>query len=209
MAQAQLDQANAKLSGAEAAIKSREAALRTAKLNLSYTDIVAPIDGRIGRAAYSVGDLVGPSSDPLATLVSQDPIYATFTITQRQLLNARQQMRDEGIDPSQSTIKLRLADGSIYDKTGTIGFISNQIDPDTDSITVRAKLPNPNGELIDGQLVQVVRRDAKRAAGSGRAAKGGPVRPDRPLRPDRRRRRQGGADPDRGRRYDGGQHHRQ
>ena len=156
VAQAQLDQANAQLSGAEATIKSREASLRTAKLNLSYTDIEAPIDGQIGRAAYSVGDLVGPSSDPLATLVSQNPIYATFTVTQRQLLNARQQMRDEGIDPSQSTIKLRLADGSIYDKTGTIGFISNQVDPNTDSITVRAKMPNPDGELIDGQLVQVV-----------------------------------------------------
>ena len=156
VAQAQLDQADARLAGAEATIKSREASLRTAKLNLSYTDIEAPIDGRIGRAAYSVGDLVGPTSDPLATIVSQNPIYAAFTITQRQLLEARQQMRDGGIDPSQSTIKLRLADGSIYDKTGTIGFIGNQIDPDTDSLTVRAKLPNPDGELIDGQLVQVV-----------------------------------------------------
>ncbi|MCB1884795.1 MAG: efflux RND transporter periplasmic adaptor subunit [Geminicoccaceae bacterium] len=161
VAQAQLDQANAQLAGAEAAIKSREAALRTAQLNVSYTDIKAPIDGKIGRAAYSVGDLVGPSSGPLATIVSQDPIYATFTITQRQLLQARQEMRDEGVDPSRFTIRLRLADGSLYDKTGTIGFIGNQVDPNTDSLTVRAKLPNPDGDLIDGQLVQVIAETEK------------------------------------------------
>ena len=161
VAQAQLDQANAQLAGAQAAIKSREAALKTAQLNASYTDIQSPIDGKIGRAAYSVGDLVGPSSTPLATIVSQDPIYAAFTITQRQLLEARQQMRDEGIDPSRFTIRLRLADGNVYGKTGTIGFIGNQIDPDTDSLTVRAKLPNPDGDLIDGQLVQVIAETEK------------------------------------------------
>lgn len=149
---ASLDTAQSNLSQAQATVLARQAELDAAKLNLSYTRILAPMAGRVGRAAYSVGNLVNTSSDPLVTLVAQDPIYVAFPVPQRLLLEVNR----SGATKSSVLVKLRLSDGSMYDKVGEISFVDVQATASTDSVTVRAMMPNPKRILVDQQLVDVL-----------------------------------------------------
>jgi len=153
---ASLDEAQSALAQAQATLKARKAELQTAQLNLSYTKITAPISGRAGRSEYSVGNLVGPESDPLVLLVSQDPVYANFPVPQWLLV----QVRKAGQGPESVYVELRLADGSEYEHTGSVVFTDVQATTGTDSVLVRAKFPNPEGLLVDQQLVnvQVIRK---------------------------------------------------
>ena len=160
-AQAKLDEATAKAGEAKADLRRQQANLTTAELNLGYTDIKAPFAGRIGRSNYSVGEFVGPSSGTLATIVSQDPMYVTFPVTQRQLLEVRKESAADGSDPTTRAVKVRLADGSIYGQVGRLNFVDVQVNQGTDTVQVRATLPNPKGVLVDGQLVTVVVETAK------------------------------------------------
>jgi membrane fusion protein (multidrug efflux system) len=136
---------------AAAAVQEAQAALEQAKINLGYTEITAPLAGRIGRAAFSVGNLVGPESGPLATIVSQDPIYVTFPVSQRQLMAYRRE-HGGGAPP---VVRVTLPDGRLYDEVGRIDFLDVQVDQGTDTVTVRAELPNPDRVLVDGQFVGV------------------------------------------------------
>jgi membrane fusion protein (multidrug efflux system) len=156
-----LDQVTAKQLEAKAQLQSQQAALEKAKLDLGYTDIAAPMAGRIGKATYSVGDLVGPASGTLATIVSQDPIYVTFPVSQRDLLAVRKQAEAEGTDARSVQVKVRLADGTIYDQVGAINFVDVTVSTTTDTVAIRAQLPNPKRLLIDGQLVTAVVEAAK------------------------------------------------
>jgi len=156
-----LDQVTAKQLEAKAQLQSQQAALEKAKLDLGYTDIRSPMAGRIGKATYSVGDLVGPASGTLATVVSQDPIYVTFPVSQRDLLAVRKQAEAEGTDARSVRVKVRLADGSIYDQVGAINFVDVTVSATTDTVAIRAQLPNPKRLLIDGQLVTAVVEAAK------------------------------------------------
>jgi membrane fusion protein (multidrug efflux system) len=136
---------------AAAAIQEAQAALEQALINLSYTDIHAPIGGRISRAAVSVGNLVGPDSGVLATIVSQDPIYVTFPVSQRQLMDYRRENGGEGAP----VVRVTLPDGTRYEDPGQLNFLDVQVDPGTDTVTVRAELRNPERILVDGQFVGV------------------------------------------------------
>ncbi|WP_037076666.1 efflux RND transporter periplasmic adaptor subunit [Rhizobium mesoamericanum] len=138
-----------------------QASLIRAELNLSYTDIKAPIDGRIGRFAYSVGDYVTPSSDRLAEIVKQDPIYVTFPVSTRVLLEVRKRAEAEGRDLAAVAIKLRLPDGSIYSETGSPNFLDVQADRTTDTVTVRAVFANARRILVDKELVGVIVEQVK------------------------------------------------
>jgi membrane fusion protein (multidrug efflux system) len=151
-AQARLDDASAKLSEARGTLLAQQAALEKAELQLSYTDMRSPIAGRIGRANISVGNFVGASSGTLATIVSQDPIYVAFPVTQRKMLAYQK----EGGDPAKVTVYLQLADGSRYDKPGRLNFLDVTVSQGTDTVLVRASFPNPDRILVDGQLVSVV-----------------------------------------------------
>ena len=160
-AQTMLDTAEAKYAQALGELQRLQAALKSSELDLSYTDIKAPIDGRIGRFAYSVGDFVSPSSGVLAMIVRQDPMYVTFPVTARTLLEVRKAAAASGRDPRAVTVKLRLPDGSIYGETGTINFVDVEVDPTTDTVTIRATIPNPLTErsarvLVHNQLVGVI-----------------------------------------------------
>lgn len=160
-AQAILDDKIAKAAEARADLRKQQAAMTTAELDLGYTDIKAPIAGRIGRSNFSVGNFVGPQSGTLATIVSQDPMYVTFPVTQRQLLAVRKEGEAGGQDPSKMAIKVQLADGSLYGAVGHLNFVDVQVNQGTDTVQVRATLPNPDGILVDGQLVTVVVETAR------------------------------------------------
>ncbi len=159
-AQTMLDTAEAKYAQALGELQRLQAALKRSELDLSYTDIKAPIGGKIGRFAFSVGDFVSSSSGPLAMIVSQDPMYVTFPVTARAVLDVRRSAEASGRDPRAVTVKLRLPDGSIYGETGTINFVDVEVDPTTDTMTIRATIPNPLGSgsrrvLVHNQLVGV------------------------------------------------------
>jgi membrane fusion protein (multidrug efflux system) len=152
-AQAKLDEVSAKQGEAQGNLLAQKAALDKAKLQLSYTDIVAPLTGRIGRAHISVGNFVGPSSGTLATIVSQNPIYVTFPVTQREILEFRKR---GDADPSAVTVYLELADDTRYPIPGKVDFVDVTANPGTDTVLVRAIFANPDGLLVSGQLVSVV-----------------------------------------------------
>ena len=147
------DQALAADQQAEGAIMADQASLDTANINLGYTDIVSPITGKISKTNITVGNVVGPDSGVLTTIVSQDPMYVTFPVSQRELLQA--QLRNSPADLAKIKIKIRFADGSTYKHEGTVNFLDVSVDRATDTVLARATIPNPDGQLIDGQLVSV------------------------------------------------------
>lgn len=150
--QATYDQRLSEQLQAKAQLEDAGAQLRDAEIQLSYTEIKSPIDGRIGRASASPGNIVGPDSGVLATVVSEKPIRVLFPVTQREFLDAR---RDKAAgDPL--IVRLRLADGNIYDEKGQLDFIDVTVDPKTDGQIVRAVFPNKDGFLTDGQTVRVI-----------------------------------------------------
>ena len=153
-AQATLDLATAKQGEARGAMLAQKATLEKAELQLSYTDITSPIAGRIGRATVSVGNFVGPSSGALATIISQDPIYASFPVSQREMLAVRNEQTASKSGPF--VVHLQLADGSRYPSPGKIDFLDNTVNQGTDTVIVRAMFPNADGVLVEGQLVTVV-----------------------------------------------------
>lgn len=147
------DQAFAADEQAKGQILSDEANLQTAKINLGYTEIGAPVSGRIGRTNITKGNVVGPESGPLTVVVSQDPMYVTFPVSQRDFL--RTQEAGHQVDVKAIKAGLRFADGSTYDQAGQINFVDVTVDRATDTVLVRATFPNPAGGLTDGQLVRV------------------------------------------------------
>jgi membrane fusion protein (multidrug efflux system) len=148
---AQLDQRTAEQRQAKAAVMEAEANLRDAQIQLSYTDIKSPINGRIGRAAVSPGNLVGPDSGVLATVVKDDPMQVLFSVTQREMLEAR----DSEVT-GKVRARVRLANGSLYSEKGRVDFLDVQVNPRTDGQTVRAMFPNPDDILTSGQTVRVI-----------------------------------------------------
>jgi membrane fusion protein, multidrug efflux system len=148
------DQAVAADQQAKGAIMTDEANLQTAKINLGYTEIIASISGKIGRTNVTKGNVVGPSAGPLATIVSQDPMYVAFPVSQREFLRARE--ADRQADVKSIKVRIRFADGTMYDQMGSINFVDVTVDRSTDTVLVRATVANPKGGLIDGQLVRIV-----------------------------------------------------
>jgi membrane fusion protein (multidrug efflux system) len=144
---------------AQGSVAIADANLKTATINLGYTTITAPIAGRIGRAAVTKGNVVSPSSGPLVLIVSQDPMYVTFPVSQREFLRVRQENADKpGGDATSRDnliVKLRFADGSSYGQDGKIDFVDVTVNKGTDTVMVRARVANPNGALTDGQFVRV------------------------------------------------------
>ena len=155
----EVDQALANDQRAQAEVLAAKAQLQIAELNLSYTEISAPIAGRIGLTTYTIGNLVGPDSNVLATIVSEDPIYVTFPVSTRVILDVRKQAAQAG-KSAQFVVRAQLPDGAVYAHPGTVNFLDIEADQTTDTITVRAQFDNPEGLLVDGEFVNVrVERD--------------------------------------------------
>jgi membrane fusion protein (multidrug efflux system) len=155
MPASQVDKLRAEEAIAKAKILQAQAALRAAELELGYTQVTSPIDGRIGLVNYTQGNLVKPTSGTLATIVSLDPIYIRFPLTQRELLQARRKIQERGSGGS-VVVKAHLPDETLYEHDGDLNFVDVTTDPGTDTVILRAEFPNPDGILVDGQYVGVV-----------------------------------------------------
>jgi len=110
--------------------------------------------GEVGRTKLTKGNVVGPDSGPLTVVVSRDPMYVTFPVSQREFLKVQVQEQREQKGQGLA-VRIRFSDGSLYDQTGKIDFVDVTVDRATDTVIVRATMPNPTGKLIDGQLVRV------------------------------------------------------
>ncbi|MEM7437256.1 MAG: efflux RND transporter periplasmic adaptor subunit [Myxococcota bacterium] len=138
-------------------IRSAEAAVARARLELDYTTIRAPISGRIGKAAYTRGNLVNPNSGPLAEVVQIDPIRVHYTVTDRERLAAWASLSPESLEEFEQAFvpRIYLPDGQRYPHAGQIDFTGNKVDPHTGAISVWASFPNPDAILLPGHLVHV------------------------------------------------------
>ena len=138
---------------AQGAVAMADADLKTATINLGYTTIISPITGRIGRAKVTKGNVVSPDTGPLVLIVSQDPMYVTFPVSQREFLRVRQE--GHKADRDSLVVKLRFADGTAYSHDGKIDFVDVTVNRGTDTVSVRARVPNPDGVLTDGEFMRV------------------------------------------------------
>jgi membrane fusion protein (multidrug efflux system) len=159
--QSTVDLNQATLDSAKATVLQNKAALTLVQLNLSYTDIMAPIAGRIGLTTYTKGNLVGPTSGVLATIVSQDPIYVTFPVSVRELDEIRASRKQEDGGLTKIAIFIRSSTGQEYSHPGVWNFTDTQVDQQTDTLLMRGVLPNAERQLVDGQFVTVEVRERK------------------------------------------------
>ena len=146
----------------EAAVLSAEANLKTAQINLGYTEIRAPVDGRITATAVNQGNVVSPSSGTLATIVTQDPMYVVFPVAERDVASLEQRYGAAG-GLAAAKIGVRLSNGQDYKQAGKLDYVSPTVSNSTDTITLRATIANPkqgNGSgatgdrtLVSGQFV--------------------------------------------------------
>lgn len=138
-------------------VEQAQAALNTAQLNLSYTKIKAPIQGRISREEVGIGNLVGADGNTkLTSIVSMDPMYVYFTVDERQMLK----FNKGGVRPTQEqreapVVSLLLADGEVYPQEGYVDFADNRINAETGTLEVRAVFPNPDYTLLPGLFAKV------------------------------------------------------
>ena len=160
--QVRVDDALAAERSANATLLGAQAQLRGAQINLGYTEITAPIDGKIGRVTYTVGNTVSPSSQPLATIVSQDPMRVAFPVSLRSGNELRERYAGRG-GVQAVRVRITLPSGQPYPQVGRIDFIDPQVDRNTDTVLVRASIPNPpigdgtgDRRLIDGMFVSAV-----------------------------------------------------
>jgi len=151
--QSTVDQRAADAGTAKAEVLVAQAALKQAQINLDYTEFHAPIDGRIGLANHTVGNLVGPSSGILATIVSQDPIYVIFQATERDILEYKRRLAADSSQSPHVVVHIKLPDGTVYPEPGLSNFLDNQVGNSTDTVAVRVQFPNPQGLLIAGGFV--------------------------------------------------------
>lgn len=152
----QIQQDTAARDVAAAQVDSARGALQAAAITLSYCTVSAPIDGRIGRALFTAGNLVDAGSGPLATIVQMDPIRVSFAVTGTQIVSMEQrshESRQRLIDAL--VLTLRLSNGTAYGHPGKIEFLDNQVDPATGTITVWGRFPNPEGLLTPGAYASV------------------------------------------------------
>ncbi len=161
-----VDDATANQRSLAALVQSAQAQLHVAQINLDYTEIRAPVAGKISRTSITAGNVVSPSSGPLASIVSQDPMYVLFPVASRTVTELQKRYADKG-GTAAVVVRLRLPDGSMYDRDGKIDYVEPTVSATTDSILMRARIANPPGaraeagqpverRLVDGAFVKVL-----------------------------------------------------
>ncbi len=140
---------------AQAAVEQGRAQLETARVNLSFTNVPAPITGRIGRSYFTEGALVTTAqADPLAVIQRLDPIFVDIQQSSADLLTLRRALAGGGVSPASANVRLTLEDGSDYGATGTVQFAEVMVNAQTGTVTLRARFPNPQGVLLPGMFVR-------------------------------------------------------
>jgi membrane fusion protein (multidrug efflux system) len=153
------DDATATLAQAKADVASNVAAVDTARINLDYTHITAPIGGRIDKSSLTPGALVTASqTTALTTIRTIDPIYVDVTESSTNLLNWRQAVKEGRIKFSGAdvTVKLKLENGSIYNHDGKLDFVESNVSETTGTFALRATFPNPDRLLLPGTYVRAI-----------------------------------------------------
>ena len=160
--QTDLDDATADFKLAEAGVLETKARLQLAEIDLGYTTITSPMDGRIGKSFFKRGDLISPSSGSLAEVVSIDPVRVLFSINERQGEILRQAARDAASKgDAKLMIRIFTADGIEYPHPGRVEFMDNKMDSSTGTIAIWAQFPNPDGNLVPGEYVDVALKPAE------------------------------------------------
>lgn len=149
---ARLIQAETGIDQAKAAVEQAKASLRLARIDLGYTEILAPITGRIGKALATKGNLVGPQSGPLARIVQIDPVQVTFAMPDREYLDMLQTPDYE----AHLRVNLRLPNGTLYTEPGQWDYADNQMDPRTANLAIRVRFSNPGDLLVAHSYVKVI-----------------------------------------------------
>jgi len=157
VSQQDLDDARATLQQNQAAVQVAQAAVKTARINLGYTSIKAPIDGSIGTSAVTPGALATASQESALTTIRQlDPIYIDVTQSSAQLLSLQHQLASgtlQAVD-GKVQVQLLLEDGSTYAHVGTLEVVGDAVDTGTGTVTLRAVMPNPDRALLPGMYVR-------------------------------------------------------
>ncbi|MDQ1092967.1 membrane fusion protein (multidrug efflux system) [Xanthomonas sacchari] len=152
-----LDSAEATERSSAAAVQQARAAVETARINLGYATVTAPIAGRAGKQQVTEGALVGQGDATLLTTIDQmDPLYVNFSMSADELAQLRQAQTEGNValnPEDKSTVQIKLGDGSTYAHAGTLDFSGATVDPSTGSVTLRALLPNPDRVLLPGAFV--------------------------------------------------------
>ncbi|MGR0278044.1 efflux RND transporter periplasmic adaptor subunit [Marinomonas dokdonensis] len=183
VSQSDSDDAHVAYLEAVASQKKAEAALESAKINLEYTKITSPINGRIGISAVTVGALVtGSQTTAMTTVRALDPIYVDLSQTSLDQLNQRTLLSQDGVELGSNKVSLTLEDGSTYQYEGVLKAREVSVDESTGSVTLRAEFPNPDNLLLPGMFVRGVIHEATHTAailvpqqGVSRDVKGNPI----------------------------------
>lgn len=139
---------------ARAAVAQNGAALETARINLRFATITAPISGRIGRSLVTPGGLVSASqTTPLAVIQQTDPMFVDMQQSSAELTTLRQAIENGGVTAGSTSVRLRMEDGSAYPFAGTVEFSDVTVNEATGTVTLRARFPNPRGILLPGMFV--------------------------------------------------------
>ncbi|WP_246725385.1 efflux RND transporter periplasmic adaptor subunit [Beijerinckia sp. L45] len=141
-AQATVDAALATQKALAAQVLGAKASVAQSQINLDYTTIASPIDGKIGRTAITLGNVVSPSSGTLVTIIGQDPMYVTFPVSVRTQMDLRKQYAAKGGFDAVK-IRVKLPNGELYGSPGKLDFIDNTVQASTDTIILRGTIPNP------------------------------------------------------------------
>ncbi|MDE1326033.1 efflux RND transporter periplasmic adaptor subunit [Vibrio aestuarianus] len=162
ISQSEFDALTAALHGGRAELEAAKAKLKLAEVNLSYTQIRAPFNGRISDSKVSSGDLVSPSTGILATLVSLDPINTAFSVSERERIAlGMDKIKGDGTTQANGVeVLLELENGEQYPYLGQLNYLGNRINLDTGTIDMRAVIPNPEQRLLPGQHIKINLRES-------------------------------------------------
>ncbi len=141
-----------------AALDGAISEMKQANLNLSYTKITSPMDGRIGKTNISVGNYVTPSTGVIAQIYTTNPMKVIFPLKSGDFIELKRYYKENPNDDSTVSVLLGLADGSTYEKEGKIEFVDNKVDENTGTVTMRAVFENPDELLVPGDYVNVTIR---------------------------------------------------
>lgn len=162
ISQSNMDTLISKEAQASASVQASQAELNIAQINLSYTQIIAPFSGEIGKARYSVGNLIGPSSEPLSLLTSVDPMYVSFTVNDEEIVKYLVQYSGSRALPDDLNLTLKLPTGKMFSQPGTFNFANTHADETTGTIDMRAEFPNPDNILLPGLYVTLIAESKKK-----------------------------------------------